>query len=170
MWPGAHSGGLSPGRPCPGVKSWPWREAGLWGVSRAQVHFRLDQVAQVGGALVACWMSGRSGRPWTYPTCSLVFPNSLLIHSGTHSHCLIWTLLTATALDFLNLHNHVDVMLSFAFFPQWITYCCIGFVCFLSILFMRFILILLVLAHSLSLLYSIPFSEYICRDFILLEN
>lgn len=33
------------------------------------------------------------------------------------------------------------------------------FVCFLSILFMRFILTLLVLAHSLSLLYSIPFLD-----------
>lgn len=97
MWPAAHSG-LSPGRPCPGVKSWPWREMGLWGVSRAEVHLSLDQVAQVAGALVACWMSGRSWRPWTCPPCLLSCTSHLLSdpqryplsssHSNfAYSHC-----------------------------------------------------------------------------------
>lgn len=75
----------------------------------------------------------------------------------SHSPCLL-SLLLATALDFLNLYDH-GPLLSRAFSPALATYCCIRvFVCFLSTLVMRFILIL-VLAHSVSCC-SILFSEY----------
>lgn len=132
------------------------REVRLPGVNSVRVHFRLDLVAWAVGAMVVLAVGKVV---WTGKLFYSLFFSHLPANPQccSHSPCLL-SLLLATALDFLNLYDH-GPLLSRAFSPALATYCCIRvFVCFLSTLVMRFILIL-VLAHSVSCC-SILVSEY----------